>query len=422
MEWIKTRIGDCIQCNPSIKLEKGKEYPIIDIDKITIGRKFATNAETLIYSNQSGCKFQKGDTLMARITPCLENGKMAQARIADKGIGSTELFVFRGMENVTDNDFVYYFIKQQYIRDLAANSMSGASGRQRADLKFVKKIQFALPPLHIQHKIASILSTYDNLIENNTKRIKLLEQMAENLYKEWFVRFRFPGHEKVEKKDSKLGKIPASFDITNMDSVFDYYIGGGWGNEEESDGFPIEASVIRGADFPSVWQYDVSTCPRRYHKASNYKARQLENGDIVMEISGGTAEQPVGRTVLVTQDMIDRFDGGKVICASFCKLIRLKKDIISPFYFYYWMHFLWDTRIIDRFQLQSTGIINFKFEPFLKKGIVLLPPKELMGEFEKQIVPMFKEISSLAKQNDYLSKQRDLLLPRLMSGKLEVKV
>ena len=285
----------------------------------------------------------------------------------------------------------------------------------------LSKIKFDIPNLPTQRRIASILSAYDNLIEINTRRIRLLEQMAENLYKEWFVRFRFPGHEKTGFVDSKLGKLPSSFRVTNMGSVFDDYIGGGWGNDESSKEFPIAASVIRGADFPNVWHYDLSTCPRRFHKTSNYKSRQLKDGDIVMEISGGTSEQPVGRTVLITQDMIDRFEGGRVICASFCKMIRLKKDEVSPYFFYYWMHYMYDTRIIDKFQLQSTGIINFKFEPFLKKGILMLPPKDLMLSFEKQIIPLLKETNQLAMQNDNLTRQRDLLLPRLMSGKLEVK-
>ena len=273
----------------------------------------------------------------------------------------------------------------------------------------------------LQQKIASILSSYDRLIENNTRRIRLLEQMAENLYKEWFVRFRFPEHENVEMVKSKYGRIPSNFNIIQMQDVFDYYVGGGWGQENMSNDFSEEASVIRGADFPKVCQYDISTCPRRFHKKSNYRSRQLEDGDIVMEISGGTSEQPVGRTILVTQSLIDRFDNGKVICASFCKLIRLRKNVISPFFFYYWMKFLYDTRIINRFQLQSTGIINFKFEPFLRKGDVMLPPTNVMNSFESHVVPIHKEMNKLAQQNQLLTRQRDLLLPRLMSGKLEVK-
>lgn len=286
----------------------------------------------------------------------------------------------------------------------------------------LSNLPLIIPTFEEQGRIASILSAYDNLIENNNRRIRLLEQMAENLYKEWFVRFRFPGHEKAEFENSKLGKLPSSFRVANMEEIFADYIGGGWGNDVLSEDYPIEASVIRGADFPKVWHYDVSSCPRRYHKASNYKSRQLKDGDIVMEISGGTSEQPVGRTVLVTQDMINRFKEGKVICASFCKMIRLKKEIISPYLFYYWMHYLYDTRIIDRFQLQSTGIINFKFESFLRRGDIMIPPKELQEAFDRQIIPIIKEMNQLAIQSELLSRQRDLLLPRLMSGKLEVKV
>ena len=84
------------------------------------------------------------------------------------------------------------------------------------------------------------------------------------------------------------------------------------------------------------------------------------------------------------------------------------------------MQYLYDTRIIDRFQLQSTGIINFKFEAFLRKGLVMLPPMEIMQHFDNYIIPIFKEINALATQNEILARQRDLLLPRLMSGKLKV--
>ena len=317
-------------------------------------------------------------------------------------------------QDVVTAKFLYYSLKTQSI-------IGGGAAIPQLTVPMIQKIKISLPHISIQQKIASILSTYDTLIENNTKRIRLLEQMAENLYKEWFVRFRFPGHENVEMVKSKYGKVPSCFKIIKMQDAFEYYVGGGWGEEVYSADFTEEASVIRGADFPKVWQYDVSSCPRRFHKKSNYKARQLEDGDIVMEISGGTSEQPVGRSVLVTQDLIDRYKDGKVICASFCKLIRLKKEDVSPYYFYYWMKFLYDTRIIDRFQLQSTGIINFKFEPFLRKGDVMLPVKEVMNAFEKHVKAIHSEMNKLAQSNSILANQRDLLLPRLMSGKLEVK-
>lgn len=320
-------------------------------------------------------------------------------------------------ENQADYRYIYYFLQQS--ENLNRLAIGGA--QQNLNTGVIRKYKILLPVLPIQRKIASILSAYDSLIENNTKRIRLLEQMAENLYKEWFVRFRFPGYEQAEFVENKLGKLPASFQVINMNSVLEYYIGGGWGNDDYSEDYPIEASVIRGADFPCVRRYDLSSCPKRYHKISNYKTRQLMDGDIIMEISGGTSEQPVGRTVLVTQDMIDRFKDGRVICASFCKLIRLKKINISPYFFYYWIRYLYDNRIIERFQLQSTGIINFKFEAFLRKGLVMLPSMDIMKMFKNQIIPIIKGINKLAMQNEYLIKQRNALLPRLMSGKIEVK-
>ena len=363
--------------------------------------------------NKSGSKLLPKNTLLFS----------SRAPIGYLAIASNPICTNQGFKSIICNEdivtslFLYYYIKQ----NLEHFKLFGTGATfPEISATSLSKIKITIPSIFFQQKIASILFAYDNLIENNTKRILLLKQMAENLYKEWFIRFRFPGHKADRLVASKLGKLPSSFRVANMGSLFDFYIGGGWGNDDMSDDYPVEASVIRGADFPNVSRYDVSSCPKRYHKISNYKSRQLVDGDIVMEISGGTSEQPVGRTILVTQEMIDRFKDGKVICASFCKLIRLNKAAVSPYFFYYWMQYLYDTRIIDRFQLQSTGIINFKFEAFLRKGLVMLPPMEIMQQFDNYIIPIFKEINALATQNEILATQRDLLLPRLMSGKLKV--
>lgn len=319
-----------------------------------------------------------------------------------------------------NNDYLFYLLRyaNEYFRSIGAGTGSGKG--------IVNKTTFSKTKIQInekkehQQKIASILSSYDDLIENNNKRIKILEQMAENLYKEWFVRFRFPNHQSVEFNNSTLGKIPKTFSVVKMKDVIDDYIGGGWGNDDSDKSFSIGAYVIRGTDFLKIKKGDISSCPFRYHKASNYSSRRLKKDDIIIEVSGGTAEQPVGRTIIITEDIINRF-GGKVICASFCKMLRLKHSAISPMYFIYWMNYLYQSRIIDRFQLQSTGIINFKFEYFLRKGDVLLPPQEIMIDFSKKVEIIKKQINEIAEINENLIRQRDMLLPRLMSGKLEVK-
>ena len=210
------RFGDKVCCNPNVKLKKQESYPVIDIDKITPGYKAVRSVASIEYTGQGGAKFQDHDVLFARITPCLENGKMAIADTeGQNGIGSTELFVFRGIDGVSDTDYVYYLLCMKHIRQLAANSMTGASGRQRADLDFIKRIQWDFPDIEMQKKIASVLSAYDNLIEVNNKRIDFLEQIAENLYKEWFVRFRFPGHETAEFENG----IPEGWAYRRADEV-----------------------------------------------------------------------------------------------------------------------------------------------------------------------------------------------------------
>lgn len=346
--------------------------------------------------------------------------------IGRQGAKCGNVHYFKGSAYMTDHAIIgvskkkYNTLFLSYaLTSLNLNRLSGQAAQPGLSVTMLKKQKIELPSEIQQNIIAEYIYSYDKVIEINNKRIKILEQMAEELYKEWFVRFRYD--DKIESyKNSSLGKIPESFDIIKMRDAIDYYIGGGWGNDSFSEEFPVKAYVIRGTDFSKVERGDISSTPLRFHKQSNYNARKLEANDIVFEISGGTQEQPVGRSVLITEELLNQFDNS-VICASFCKLIRVNKQIISPIYLYYWLQYMYETRMIDQFQLQSTGIINFKFEYFLRKGLILLPPKDLMEKFEEQVVLMRKQIDELAIANRNLIKQRDLLLPRLMSGKLEVK-
>lgn len=376
---MEVRIGDSIECNPTVKLVKGNEYPLIDIDKITVGRKLVTNKDTIVYEKQSGCKFQNGDTLMARITPCLENGKMAMASIPDKGIGSTELFVFRGKKGITDNDFVYYFLKQSYIRNLAANSMTGASGRQRADLKFIKKIKFDLPTLPIQQKIASTLSAYDRLIENNTRRIRLLEQMAENLYKEWFVRFRFPEHEKVEM----VNGLPKGWKINSLKEICEFKRGRNITSAEMCDGV---IQVISAGITPSG-----------YHNKAN-----VHGVSVTMSSSGANA----GYISIHYDD----------IWAADCSYIS-EKETEDIYYVYELLNNI--RQVINNFQIGAAQ--PHVYPKDINRIKTCVPPKELRIKANANLSKIHKEIHKLYKQNQLLTRQRDLLLPRLMSGKLEVK-
>ena len=197
MIWNLVKFVDVINFPPKIKLNKGESYSFVPMEELTPGQKYVKGLNSKVWKGSGGSKFQNGDTLFARITPCLQNGKISQAKDLNSefGFGSTEYFIFRGIDGITDSDFVYYLSLNKEFREYAIGSMVGASGRQRADAKFVSQYEFRLPPLETQKRIADVLSVYDDLIENNLKRIKLLEKAAQNIYKEWFVNMRFPDHE-----------------------------------------------------------------------------------------------------------------------------------------------------------------------------------------------------------------------------------
>ena len=400
---MEVRIGDSIECNPTVKLVKGNEYPLIDIDKISVGRKLVTNKDTIVYEKQSGCKFQNGDTLMARITPCLENGKMAMASIPDKGIGSTELFVFRGKKGITDNDFVYYFLKQSYIRNLAANSMTGASGRQRADLKFIKKIKFDLPSLPIQQKIASILSAYDRLIENNTRRIRLLEQMAENLYKEWFVRFRFPEHEKVEM----VNGLPKGWETIHIKELAQLKSGYAF----KSEWFVEEGEAV--AKIKDIGNILMDTSSFSYVDKENcIKAKKflLTTGDLTIALTGAT----IGKISIVPKHK------GNIYTNQRLGKFFLGDKPMEKLPFLYCL-FKQESMVSNIVNLSNSSSAQPNISPEQIEKIKILGNHDIISMYNKTCNPLFSNILALYSQNQLLTRQRDLLLPRLMSGKLEVK-
>ncbi len=396
----------------------GNYIPFVKATDIDVNSKFTYSPEEY-YSEIAFKKYKK--SLIPKGSTCVVTIGTVGKKMT---MAHTDMFINQAMNAIVpykkfDNEYIYYLLKYNLFQ-LKGIDSGTTSGRENISKSAFSNIQVSvIDDISTQRRIGMILAKYDELIEMNNQRIKKLEQTAEELYKEWFVRFRFPNYQNTEFEKSSLGRIPSSFKILKMSDVISCYIGGGWGADVEDSSYPQKAYVIRGTDFPKVEKGDISSVPCRFHKESNYKARSLKENDIVIEISGGTAEQPVGRAILISKRILNRLDN-QLICASFCKQLRLNTNIISPIYYLYWIKFLYDTRMIERYQLQSTGIINFKFEYFLKKGDVLLPPDEIMNAFSQKVSALREQIDILATQNENLIKQRDLLLPRLMSGKLEV--
>lgn len=174
--------------------------------------------------------------------------------------------------------------------------------------------------------------------------------------------------------------------------VIDYYIGGGWGTDAPSGSSTARAAVIRGTDFERVRLDLEPAIPYRYMKADHIDKRRLLPGDLIIEISGGSKDQPVGRTLLITEEILTRL-ADRAIPASFCKLIRPDQRVVDPRYFAQYMQLLWRDGSMREFQTQSTGLSNFHFESFLDRQIMPLPSlaaqgriAEALGSFDELIV------------------------------------
>ena len=203
------KLIDIAEFNPKESLKKGTIAKKVAMDQL---RPFCRDIPgyTLEPFN-GGTKFRNGDTIMARITPCLENGKTAKVNILDDGeigFGSTEYIVFRAKHGVCDEDFLYYLVCSPFVRDAAIKSMVGSSGRQRVQTDVVQNIEIKLPSLAEQKKIAALLRSLDDKIELNNKINENLEQQVQAIYQEWFV--------------SQVADCPQNYDKVSLADLMDY--------------------------------------------------------------------------------------------------------------------------------------------------------------------------------------------------------
>lgn len=378
-KWREVRFKDVIEFNPKVKLEKNKEYPFIGIADIDESKFYVSENEKLNYVGQSSSKFMSGDILFSRITPCLENRKIARIFLdsEEKGFGSTELFVFRGIKDITLTSYVGYLVKTDIVVLPAINSMTGASGRQRADRYFIEKLKIKIPDLETQEKIAHVLSTYDELIENNNRRIELLENMAEEIYKEWFVRMRFPGHEEVSFEKG----IPEGWEVKRVKDVVDRLKAGHYYKEHEvsevGDTIVIDQSEKTFLGFHS------------------------NDPDHIADI-----DSPIilfGDHSCKMNLMIRNFSVSENVVPF--KSVEKNNEI----FLFYATKRLVETQEYKRHWTEFTN----------KK--IFIPSDILKSKFINNVRDIIIQVEKYKEQNQNLIKQRDMLLPRLMNGTIEVK-
>lgn len=379
-DWKECKLGEVVEINPTESIKKGAIAKKIGMDILQPYCRSISSFTTEAYSG--GAKFRNKDTIMARITPCLENGKTAMVNILDDneiGFGSTEYIVFRAKDNISDPYFIYYLITSSIIREPAIKSMVGSSGRQRVQTDVVANLSINLPPLATQQKIAAILSSLDDKIELNNKINDNLEQQAQAIFKRFL------------NNSSKLVKFTDVIDI----------LGGGTpktNNENYWNG-----------DIPFFTPKDVGN-PYCLITEKTITKNGLENCNSKL--------YPVN-TIFVTA----RGTVGKVCLAGLpmamnqsCYALKSKDNNQLLAYFY-------TLEVISSLKYKANGatfdaIVTRDFET---ETITVLSNTD-SEKFTYIVESIYEQILFKQQENIRLTQLRDTLLPKLMNGEIEVEI
>ena len=413
---MEQKFSQVFEINPKLKLNKNQKIDFVEMKNIESGKRSVVSKYKKEFMG-SGSKFERGDTLFARITPCLENGKISRYDGPGIAFGSTEFIVIRGKEGVTLSNFAYYYSTWEKFREFCIQNMIGSSGRQRVPVDALDNWTVYLPSLPEQKKIVDLLDSLDSKIELNQQMNETLEEIAKTLFKSWFIDFE-PVRAKAEGRptglskeisdlfpdsfeDSELGKIPKNYTVGKLEELAKYLNRGVSPSYVENNGvYLVNQKCIRNG------KIDFNLCKQSKEKSS-MNERYLEKYDILLNSMGvGT----LGRVA-----MFYKFD--KKITADALVTIIKGESVGSSFFIYYFLERMED--YLNTISVGSTGQTSLKKEDILDLQMTI-PPKNLLDEFGIQL-SMFAEKKYLNNQENLILRDlRDALLPKLISGELKI--
>lgn len=420
-KWEKIAFSDAFEINPKVDLVKGRIYPFINMDAVNQNNRNVFRSEYREYTG-SGSKYISDDTLMARITPCLENGKIAGYKSSEKeeeiAFGSTEFIVIRGKKGLTDNTFAYYVTRWMKFRKYAIAQMTGSSGRQRVPVDSLKGFSFYLPPLPTQEQIADILSTLDNKIELNQQMNQTLENIARAIFKSWFVDFD-PVYAKMEGRDyplpadimdlfpdelveSELGVIPKGWKIQPLSEIINL-IGGGTPKTSVSEFWNGNIPWFSVNDVPDESDIFVINTKNKITEMglNSSSTHVLRFGTTIISARGS-----VGKCAMV---------GTPMAMNQSCYGIQGKEGFSDNF-----IYFLIRSNVSD-FQKRGHGsVFNTITKSTFESIDVIIPDINVVQGYQSISNIFLLRILNNVNQNQILSKTRDNLLPKLINGEIKI--
>lgn len=385
--WKEYKFTDFVEINPVVKFHDKKKVSFIEMKDLSYGdRNCYPSIEREL---TGGARFENDDTLFARITPCLENGKINQVKGLKDGVGfgSTEFLVFRGKKNISNKDFVFYLLRWDEVRDYAERHFEGTSGRQRVPKDCFDNLFLNFPPLKEQESIASILSALDDKIDLLHRQNKTLEQLVETLFRQWFV--------EEASEDWETGKL--------------------------GDVISVKGRTTPSTAIAENWNGNIHwTSPRDLTNSNSiflFDTERKITDKGLTQIGSGLL--PVGTVLLSSRAPIGYLAITEIPVAINQGYIAIICDKgVSNHFIYVWckanmseIENAGNGSVFQEISKSTFRELNFK-----------IPPKKKLLQFDYTVESIFKKIKSNITQINSLVKLRDALLPKLMSGEVRVKM
>lgn len=347
-------------------------------------------------------KVKVGDILYSTVRPNQKHYGYIDKEY-DNLLVSTGYIVIEPNNKIINGKYLYYYLTQDkivnYLQTIAENTVATYPSISPKD---IEDLVVDLPSLQNQNKMASILSNYDNLIENNNKRIKILEEMAQKIYKEWFVDFKFPGYETTTFKQTELGDIPTNWEVANIEKYYNTSSGGTPSRKQLSYYDNGNINWIKTGELKNTFVID--TEEKITEKAiKNSSAKVFPTNTVTLAMYCGMGDISIMSKPMATNQA--------------CCVFLPKYDYLEyPFSYLFFCNI-------------TKEMINISFgaaqqnlsQEVIKAYIVKFPNKEILLDFNKIIKPVFENIKNLLYKNQTLKQMRDLLLPRLISGEIDVE-
>jgi type I restriction enzyme S subunit len=421
------KLSEFIDFNPKCRLQKGVFAPFIEMADLPEGQRDVSGIEKRVFCG-GGSKFKNGDTLFARITPCLENGKTAKVSgLSDNafGHGSTEFIVMGAKDPRVDEDFVYYVARHPEFRAYAKSRMEGTSGRQRVSWQAIS--DYEIPDFSSVERsgIGSVLSSLDNLIANNRKVNQVLEAMARALFQAWFVDFE-PVRAKLEgrwRRGQSLPGLPAHLYDLFPDRLVESELGEipqGWRHSTIGEEVTVCGGSTPSTKEPEFWEGG-QHCWATPKDLSALKFPVLLDTDRkitdagLAKISSGLL--PVGTVLLSSRAPIGYLAIAEVPTAINQGFIAMKCDGALPnVYVLPWCRESMEAIVGNANGSTFQEISKSNFRPLR----VVVPSDLVLTSFTRATGSLYRQLAENERESRSLAQLRDTLLPKLISGELRI--